>query len=492
MIGRLPETMRSITGLDDLDPSSFDRLPGGDALFLDVESDWTRMFVAVCLLFEAAPLRRGDGSLDFDRIRRRVASRLESSPRYRQRLERSPLEGRPIWVDDAGFDLDRHVHFHSLASGGRMHQLETFCGERAAEDLDRSHPLWQLWVIDGVRGDRVALLMKAHHCMVDGIAGMQLLESVLDVEPTEESDPVGHWQPSPTPGRLGLALLEASERWSATRRLVSDARAELRRPGELALRATELARGLWHAQRFETHPASDSPLNHPASADRRCAWSELDLERVEAIRRAKGGTVNDVVVAAVCLALGRMLVDRGFSRESLQERDFRVACPVDTRSSGGDRTAANQISLMVAPIPVGEPDPLRVLDAVREALAEAKDSQMVGALETVLGVSEWIPKPLARGLVRLALAARSANLVVTNVPGPPVPLYLLGSRLLAAYPIVPLMPGHSLCVAVLSYAGRLHWGLNADWQAIPELADWIRALEESFEALHEAALREAR
>lgn len=478
----------SITSQGSFRGAEFDRLTGGDALFLDVESGLTRMFVAVCLLFEAGPSNLENGRLDFERIRSRVGARLADIPRYRRRLSVSPLERRPIWLDDPEFDLDRHVRHRELPGHGAMHQLETLCADLAARDLDRDHPLWELWVIEGVEEGRFAVLMKAHHSMVDGIAGMQLLQSVLDVEPKDAELSEAHWAPNRVPHVIELAALELADRVRAMARLASDAWTAFGRPRELIDDAKMLAKGFRHAERFELHPASDSPLNHPVSADRRIGWWDVELTRIEEIRRAKGGTLNDVVVATLALALGRVLEERGFPAGELRDMDLRVTCPVNTRPRGRPSEAANQISLLVAPLPVGEDDPLVVLDRVRESLAVAKDSNMVVAVHSILRLADWMPRFVSRELVRYALKVRSANVVVTNIPGPPLPLFLLKSRLLAAYPIVPLMPGHSLCVAVLSYAGRLHWGLNADWQAVADLEDWSRAIEEAFERLHSASV----
>ncbi|MBW2424831.1 MAG: wax ester/triacylglycerol synthase family O-acyltransferase [Deltaproteobacteria bacterium] len=468
------------------DPASFDRLTGGDAAFLDVESELTRMAVAACLVFEAAPSRLEDGRLDLDGIRARVARRLEEMPRYRQRLATSPLERRPIWVADEHFDLDRHIRHHVLSTG-RLAELRSFCADQAASAFDRDHPLWQLWVIENLEDDRFAILIKAHHCMVDGIAGIELLRSMLDVEAGPLEDRIHHHRRRRTPSRIELAWLEAIERAKANARLVRDSFGALREPGELIREAGDLGRGLWYAQRYELHAASDTPLNHPASGDRSCAWLDLEISRIDEIRKAKGGTLNDVVVATLSLALDRLLEARGIPRRELLEMDLRVTCPVNTRSRGHRSEAANQIALLVVPLPTGESDPLVVLDRVRESLAEAKDSHMVEVLEAILRLADWLPRRFARGLVHYALKVRSANLVVTNIPGPRGPLHLGRSRLLAAYPIVPLMPGHALCVAVLSQAGTLHWGLNADRQAVRDLADWPGAIEEAFERLHAAA-----
>jgi WS/DGAT/MGAT family acyltransferase len=469
--------------------SHYERLGNEDAVFLDVESPRNDMNVGVCLVFEAGPWVREDAGIDFDRLCTYIESRLEENHRYRQRLATTPIEGRWIWVDDEDFEISNHVRRVRLPEPGRTEQLQTLCAELIPPQLSRDRPLWEFWVIEGLESGELALLAKAHHCMVDGVAGMQLLLSLLTTEPTDAFDPPWPWTPLGTPGPLRLALSDGTRHVESLFGLVRRSASALLDPRPLVGASRELRQGFADLGRVEVHPVSDTPLNQPRGPGRVVEWRSFDIARIDEIRAARGGTLNDVVIATVTIALGILFEAWGIDRAEQRNLEIRIACPINRRPAGRRVATGNRISLLVARVPVGERDPLRILDEVRETMAEAKRSHMADAVDSIVALGDWMPRPMSRALTRMALQARSTSLVVTNVPGPPVPLYLLKSRLLRVHPIVPLLPGQALGVAVLSYAGRLQLGFNADRRAFRDLPLWASAMEQAFEALHADATR---
>lgn len=484
-------------------------LHAGDVVFLDVESEVYSMQLGACLLFDAAPLDgdgdpegdpEGDGEeatrparigkVDFEGIVDFIESRLAEHARYRQRVATTPVERRPIWVDVADFDVRRHVVYERLAMGSDEQTLKARCADFVAEPLDPAHPLWAIRVIEGFARDRFALAVKAHHCLVDGVAGITLLQSLLRPEPRRDFEKNVATCPAEAPGRGSLLLAELRDRARGGRDLAREALDTARRPGRWLDRALDDAIGALHVLQLRRRPASPTPLETSmGSPRRRLDWMETGMDRIREITRARGGTVNDVVIATVALALGRFLEAQGISRDEQAGMELRVAIPVDRRPDRHRQGVGNRISMMFARIPTEERDPLRVLDRTRRSLAVSKQSHVADALDGVLDLAEWTPRFLTRPLTRRALRTQPANLVVTNVRGPAEPLYLLESRMQASYPIVPLMPGQTLAIAVMSYAGKLYWGLHADAEHFPSLGDWCEELERAFGALHDAVMR---
>lgn len=464
-------------------------LSNQDALFLDVETEHSPMHVAICLVFESGPTTSLRVDEAEDRILGFIESRLADQPRYRQRLAQSPLEGRPVWVDDPGFDLREHVQYRSVPLPGHDEQLRSVCAEIVSPLLDREKPLWEVWLLDGLEDDRFALIMKAHHCLVDGVAGIGLLRAMLDAEPTVSFTSRPLQAKLAPPRALDLAIREIRSRIDAGLDLSEEAIEAVREPRATFRRAQRLGRGFLELFRLEFPPASQTPLDSAHGGARRFAWIETELERIEEICAIRGGTLNDVVVATITLTLEDYLEDHGVGRMAQNQLDLRVAVPVDRRDDSLGGSLGNHISMIFARIPAGDREPLRVLEEVQRSLAEAKRSHVADALESVMALASWTPRFLTRGLTRRALSAHIANLVVTNIRGPSTPLYLLDAHLEAAYPVVPLMPEQALGVAVLSYAGTLYWGFNADRDGIRDVNHWAHEVERAFDRLHRAATR---
>ena len=458
-----------------------DRLSSLDNMFLLSESGCTHMHVAVTAIFESGPLTSRRGGIDHQRIRRYIDSRLHLIPRYRQRLAHFPLAGRPRWVDDDHFDLDYHVRHVGLPRPGSGRQLQWLVGSLKSQPLDRRKPLWETWIVEGLDNGRFALVTKAHHCMVDGMSGAALLEVLLQPEPAALPADAPPFLPRPLPPPIAILRDEMTRRLHAplalASRLVRAPARVLQEAGHgLAAVAGLLPAGL--------HRASATPLNGPIGPHRRFDWLTMDLAAVKEIKNRLGGTVNDVVLATVTGAVRRFLLRRGVNVAGL---DFRALVPVSMRRAAERETLGNRVAAWIVRLPIGEPDPRRRLAAVCEATLALKQSNQAAGTEILTAVSEWTGSALVSAAIQLAFLARPFNLVVTNVPGPQFPLYLLGARMLAVYPQVPLFTNQNLGVALFSYAGHLYWGFNADRDRMPDLHDFVHAVQSSFAELQRGA-----
>jgi WS/DGAT/MGAT family acyltransferase len=467
----------------------YDRLSALDRIFLDVEGPNTHMHVAGVFVFEGGALRRPEGGIDIDRLRRYVASRLHLIPRYRQRIARIPIENHPVWVDDERFNVEYHVRHTSLPHPGDEPQLKRLCGRIISQQLDRGKPLWEMWIVEGLEHDRVALVSKVHHCMVDGISGVDLLQVLLSPTPEKEFDPPAKWYPRPAPSG-GRLLRDAVGRWiQLPLGAARAARRGLREPALALERARDGATALAATARsaLALGQATDTPINQPIGPHRRFDWVGFDIDEVRRVKRVLGGTVNDVVLATVAGAVGRFLAQRGVPQHQLARMDFRAFCPVSVRTAAESGTLGNRVSALIARLPVAERDPRLRLARVVEVMGDLKRSRHALSGELLSSVSEWSAPTLFSAAARLANGYRAANVVVTNVPGPRVPLYLLGARMTETYPIVPLTARQCLGIALFSYGGGLYWGFNADWDSIPDLHDFVVATDASFRELCDAA-----
>jgi diacylglycerol O-acyltransferase len=464
--------------------TNFERLTQMDNSFLIFESERSAMHVASTQIHEAAPLRNPDGSLQIERIQEYVLSRLHRIPRYRQKLARTPLEGRPVWVDDPNFNIVYHVRHSRLPRPGCERQLKRMVGRIFSQLLDREKPLWELWVIEGLEGDRVAVCSKVHHCMVDGVSGSELIATLLTSTPTEKVEPPGVWRPrsAPSPVRLGVDEIVRAARlpFSAVSAL---ARVAFDRDGarhDFAERARAARRMMTDASGM-----TPVPFNQPVGPYRRIDWLPIAMERIKAVRRAAGGTVNDVVLATAAGGIGRYLrTSRGVDLEPIR---FKTLAPVSTRSKQEQASPGNRVSAWVVELPVAEPDPLARLRMISAQTEELKASKRALGAEALSGMSEWTGSGLLSLSSRVMSYGTPFNTVITNVPGPQTPLYMLESRLLEIHPHVPILGQLGVGIALFSYDGTLSWGFTADWDLVPDLHDLAEAVAESFSALEQAA-----
>lgn len=462
----------------------YERLSALDASFIAIEDVNTHMHVAAALIFEAGPLGTADRGLDMERIRSYIASRLHLIQRYRQRLAYTPFERHPVWVDDNRFNLFYHVRHAALPRPGSERQLKRLCGRILSQKLDLTKPLWEIWVIEGLSDNRFAFVAKVHHSMVDGVSGIDLLTLLLTPNETTTVEPPPPWEPRRGPSGVELLAGELRRRADMPFTVLRSVRSSLADPQATWYDVREKVDAFAEFFGQAAVSAPDMPINPPhIGPHRRFDWVRLDLGRVKAVKNELGGTVNDVVLASVVGAMRRYLAGRGLARPL----DFRVLIPVNIRSQDERGALGNRVAQMVAPLPLGEDQPRRIHQRVVQTTQAIKHSHQVEATEMIEEFSDWTATGVLTQLVRFAARRRPYNLVVTNVPGPPLPLYLLGARLLHSYPMVPLFSNQALGIALFSYADGLYWGINADWDALPDVHDFVEAIERGFEDLYAAA-----
>lgn len=470
--------------------ADYQRLSALDRSFLDLEGPDTPMHVGGLFVFEATSVLRTEGAVDLDTLHDYVASRLHQQPRYRQRLAWIPLENHPVWVDDPEFDVRDHVRVLRAPAPGDETSLAEVCSRIFSYPLDRGRPLWEMWFVSGLENDRIALVVKVHHCMVDGVAGMGLLQSLLSITPEKEIEPAPPWRSRPLPGGARLLTEALVRRVDLSLGFGSAVLDATRRPVEALRELADSALGLAGIARRGLVSASPTPINTAVGPERAFRWLACDLEEVKRIRRAYECTLNDVVLAVAAGAVGSYFDQQGLSRREQEGLDFRAYCPVDVR--GGDTSLGNRVSALIAPLPISLRSPSERLRSVARTMRRLKASREARGAEVAAKLTDWTFPALMGSLSRLGFSRRASNLLVSNVPGPPVPLYLLGARLLECYPLVPLFPGQGLAIALFSYAGGLYWGLNSDRFAFREAGAFVDALDVAFRELAEAAALDAR
>jgi diacylglycerol O-acyltransferase / wax synthase len=457
-----------------------DRLTGLDASFLHLEDASSHMHVGGVMVFEGPPPPYAEMLEAFER-------RLPLVPRYRQRLAFVPLgQGRPKWVDDPHFNLRYHVRSTALASPGSERQLKDMAGRVFSQQLDRDKPLWEVWLVEGLDDDRFAVLSETHHALVDGISGVDIMSVLFDTspEPAAPTDPGGRWLPRPLPSRAQLLAEALLERATIPAEIGRSARAVLRGPRRIAGGVRDAAVGVGAMAWAGLNPAPGSPYNKTIGPHRRFTWVRADLSALKAIKDELGGTVNDVVLSIVAGGLGRHLRRRGRNTDGLE---LKAMVPVSVRADVERGALGNRVAAMMAPLPVWCQEPVARLDIVSEQLKGLKSGgQAVGA-QVMTELSGFAPPTIMDQASRLMARQRFFNLVVTNVPGPQFPLYLLGRRMLDPFPMVPLAKNQALGVALLSYDGHINFGLVGDYDLMWDLDDFAADLAESMAELAAAA-----
>ncbi|MDZ7378461.1 MAG: wax ester/triacylglycerol synthase family O-acyltransferase [candidate division KSB1 bacterium] len=459
----------------------YEPLSATDRSFLLFERRSTHMHLGGVTVFDSGTLLRADGGVDIERIRAYIASRLPLIPRYRQRLAYVPWEGSPVWVDDDRFHLDYHVRHTALPRPGDEQQLKQLAGRLMSIPLDRRRPLWEAWVVEGLQHNRFAIVLKTHHAVVDGVSGVDLMATLLQPDPVETFDPAPPWRPRPAPSGAQLLgdkvlerLLLPAELWRGFRAAINDPQAAVARASKA------LNRSVWFL-RSGLHFPSPTPLNQPIGPYRRFDWQELPLAGAKEIKNRWGGSVNDVVLATVTGAVRRYLRRKVVSLDGME---FRAVVPVSLRRPEDPAVSGNRVSAWLLALPVSEPDPLKRYRALVAETERRKRTHEERALEVFTRVAE-VMNPLLTLGVRVATRLAPFNLIVTNVPGPQFPLFLLGARLLRGYPTVPLFDYQGLGVAIFSYDGALLFGLNADFDLVPDLHEFAADLKASFVELQQ-------
>ncbi|MCK6553663.1 wax ester/triacylglycerol synthase family O-acyltransferase [Candidatus Binatia bacterium] len=464
----------------------YERLSALDTAFLDVEDDNAHMHVGAVSLLDAGPLLKADGTVDIEEIRGFIEASIHRIPRYRQRLDTVPVFGNRIWVDDQRFNLNYHVRHVGLPYPGDERLLKRLAGRIMSQKLDRGKPLWELWVVEGVEGGKLAMINKAHHCLTDGIGSVELLGTLMRPAPEQrrEAEERHRWLPRPVPSAGDLVRGELARRVTEPLAALGAAGAGVRDPLGSIEKLRNAVLGLGEALAPGLRPASPTPLNTDIGPHRRFDWLTMDLNAVKAVKNRLGGTVNDVVLAIVGGALRRFLRARGLRVDDL---DFRAMIPVNFRSEGERDRLGNRITMMVASLPVNERDPRARLARVIETTRDLKKSRQPTGIKTLEELSDLTLTTLFTAFSRFSTRTRPYNVVVTNVPGPQIPIYFLGAPMHSIFPLVPLSNDQALGIALFSYNSSLFWGFNSDWDAMPDLHEVVAAIETEFGRLEEAA-----
>ena len=459
-----------------------ERLTALDASFLYLERPSMHMHVAAVAVLD--PSTRPDGRLPFEEVRGLISSRLHLAPRLRQRVRMVPGNiGLPLWVDDPSFDLSFHVRRAALPSPGGTRELADQVQRVLSRPLDRSKPLWELYVIEGLEDGHVATVMKVHHAMVDGVSGTALAAVLydLDAEPGPLPAPPA-WSPETEPSTDEVVLDAIVDRLRhPVRGLVGAAETVWRAPALAALGMGTVVSGVQSILGMGRRPASS--LDARVGPNRRFAMAQAPVQRFIDAKHALGGTVNDVVLAVVGGALHRLLRDRG---EATRGRTLRVMVPVSLRRPEDPRLG-NRVAPAFVDLPIGAMGPKRRLALVREGTRHLKDSMMAMSADAIIGLGAYAPGGLLAAAARLASRGPWFNLVVSNVPGPPQPLYLAGARLVASYPSLPLGENSALSIGCTSLGGTMAFGLTGDWDAMSDIDRLALALEESLDEISKVA-----
>jgi diacylglycerol O-acyltransferase len=457
-----------------------DRLTAVDASFLAQEGQNAHMHIGAVMVFEGPPPA-------FDDLADHVRGRLHLVPRYRQRLAVPPLEtGRPLWVDDPNFNLEYHLRHTALPGPGTEEQLRALAARIHSQRLDRTKPLWELWLVQGLDDGRFALISKTHHALVDGVAGVDLATVLFDLEPVppaipHEGEP---WVPQPEPSAAAMAARGIRGLVELPFSLAGRALRAATQPASTLHAARESVEGVAEVAWAALNPAPETPLNVPIGPHRRLVMIRSELSDFKEIKNAFGGTVNDVVLTVVAGGLRHWLRSRGVRTEGLE---LRALVPVSIRGADEHGHMGNRLAVMRGPLPVYVEDPVARLQVVRQAMDGLKESKQAVGAEVLTSVQNLAPPTILAQASRINFSTRLFNLLVTNVPGPQFPLYALGRELHDLFPIAFLPRDHALAVAIISYNGGMDFGLLGDYDAMPDLDALGEMIEEARDELLAAA-----
>jgi len=450
-----------------------DRLTAVDASFLLQEGPNSHMHVGGLTLLEGPPPT-------LEEFLEQIRQRLHLVPRYRHKLASTHTaldSSRPVWIDDPNFNLEYHVRHTALPVPGDRKQLDNLTARIFSQQLDRSKPLWEMWLIEGLQEDRFALISKTHHSLIDGIAGIDLATVLFDLSP--EPPPIRHsgrpWQPHGEPGTLELVGAGALGALRAGVELAGGVIDALAHPDRALATAREAVEGVGEIVWATMNPAPPTPLNVDIGPHRRFLGVASQLEDFKVVKRAFECTVNDVVLAVVAGAMRSFLISRGVRTEGLE---LRALVPVSVRAEDEHHQMGNRIVVMRGPLPVYLSDPVERLLFVKRAMDGLKESKQALGAEVIANVQNFAPPTILAQASRLNFSTRLFNLIVTNVPGPQFPLYVLGRRMERVFPVAFLPENHALAVAIMSYAGEMNFGLLGDFDALPD----IDSLGESIKA----------
>jgi diacylglycerol O-acyltransferase / wax synthase len=460
-----------------------ERLGPQDASFIYLETPAVHQHVGGLAILD--PSTRHDGVLRLEHVVEVVSSRLHLAPRFRQKVVVPPFAaGRPVWVDDGGFDLGFHMRRAALPSPGGRRELIDYVQRVISRPLDRTKPLWELYLIEGMEDGLAALLTKVHHAMIDGIAAIDLASAMYDFSPQPQILTPQPWHPSPEPTPAELLVDALVEQVAHPVRALTDlAGRTLRTPSRVAREVGGVLGGLLDVMGAGVF-APPSPFNRRVGPNRRFAMVEAPVQTLKEVKRALGGTVNDVVLATVAGGLHRLIKQR---REATRGRALRAMVPVSVRSKDERSVMGNRVSTIFVDLPIGPMTAKRRLSQISDKTRHLKDSNYAVGAAFLMNIGTWAPPTIHAMAARAAARSRVINLVVSNVPGPQVPMYIAGAKLLAQYPIMPIAETMGLSIAVTSLAGTMAFGITADWDTLPDIELLAEAMGDALDELRKAA-----
>ncbi|MGB7981767.1 MAG: wax ester/triacylglycerol synthase family O-acyltransferase, partial [Candidatus Nanopelagicales bacterium] len=454
-----------------------DRLSSLDAGFLHLENDRQQMHVGSLLLFEG-PVPA------FEEFTAHLEACLDAVPRYRQRVQRMPLDlARPVWADDPHFSLAYHLRHTAIPSPGGDAQLRALVARVLSQRLDTDRPLWEMWLVEGLPEECWAVITKTHHAMIDGLAGNELMEIVLDRDRDAPRHTPVAWRPRAEPSRLELAasgVAGIAQLPVDLSRAAAGAVRALSSPGQVARAGAVRALGLASVGRSAASPTS--VLNGPLGPHRRWGWARAELADIKRVKEAAGCTVNDVVLAGIAGGFRAYLHTRG---EDVENTTIRALVPVSVRTEAHEGRLGNQVTGMFADLPVHVPDPRARLEAVARQLDHLKNSGQAVSVEAMLSAGDFVPATLMTlgARVYARTGQRVINTVTTNIPGPQYPIYLVGRRMLEMFPYIPVALGVRISIGIMSYDGHVAIGVTGDYDAVPDLDLLCTAIEDSLAEL---------
>jgi diacylglycerol O-acyltransferase / wax synthase len=477
-----PRTCRTLSVMPQ---GHLDRLTAVDASFLHQEGPDSHMHVGGLTIIEGP-------TPPIEDLLEQIRERLHLVPRYRQKLAHTALDsGRPVWIDDPSFNLEYHVRHTALPTPGDWEQLRSLTARIFSQQLDRAKPLWEMWLIEGLQDGRFALISKNHHALVDGISGVDLATVLFDLSPSPP--PIRHsgraWQPHREPSAVDLTATAFRGAIRAGLELLASGLDALTHPERALERAREASEGLGEIVWAGLNPAPPTPLNVEIGPHRRFVGVNHRLEDFKLIKNAFGGTVNDVVLAVVTGALRSFLISRGIRTDGVE---LRALVPVSVRAADEHHQLGNRIVVMRGPLPVYISGPIERLHFVSKAMDGLKESKQALGAEVIAGAQNFAPPTILAQASRLNFSTRLFNLIVTNVPGPQFPLYVLGRLMLHAYPIAFLPSEHALAIAIMSYNGEMNFGLLGDFDALPDIDSIGEEIASELHGLVELAEQELR
>jgi diacylglycerol O-acyltransferase len=456
-----------------------DRMSPLDASFLHLEGPVSPMHIGSVAVFEGPAPPAAE-------LEAMVAGKLPAVPRYRQKVRFVPLDlGRPLWVDDPHFNLGYHVRHTALPSPGGDDELRNLVGRVMSQQLDRTKPLWEMWMVEGMEDGHWAIVSKVHHCMVDGVSGTDLLAVVLDQDPAPPPPEPDQWEPAPEPSNAALFTDAVRDRVVNPYEQFRALRSGLRGPRALRTQLGDVGKGL-RSLVTAVRGSPETSLNGPIGPHRRWNWARSTLGDVKVVRTSLGGTVNDVVLTAITQGFRELLLSRG---EAVDGREVTTLVPVSVRTPGERGTYNNRVSAMFAQLPVGIADPVERLTSIRAQMDGLKESKQAVAGEVLTSLTGFAPPMLLAVGTRVASRAsqRNVNTVTTNVPGPQFPLYAVGRQMLEAFPFVPLGGQIRIGIAIFSYNGMINFGVTGDYDAAPDIGVLCQGVEDGMGELLKAA-----